>query len=175
MKIISVSFYKLTISANVCSQLSQTEKSILLFLKKKKKLNERFFKVLYNFHKVHIPDFIYLIMAPFAPILICPSLATTGLFSVPVNLFLFCSSHQLVVFFRFHIKVISYSICLSLSYLTQHNTLQLHSCCCKWQNAILFYDKQYSIMCVCVYIYTIASLSIYLLIDTQVISIQWQL
>ena len=55
----------------MCAASSPRQKSLFCFFKKKK-LNERFFKVLYNFHKVHIPDFIYLIMAPFAPILIWP-------------------------------------------------------------------------------------------------------
>ena len=36
--------------------------------------------------------------------------------------------------------MISYSICLSLTYFTWHNALQVHSCCCKWQNFILSYD-----------------------------------
>ena len=36
-------------------------------------------------------------------------------FSLSVSLFLFCYCHSFVVFFRFRIKVLSYSICLSLS------------------------------------------------------------
>ena len=36
--------------------------------------------------------------------------------------------------------MIIYSICLCLTYFTRHNTLQVHPCCCKWQNFILFYD-----------------------------------
>ena len=34
--------------------------------------------------------------------------------------------------------MISYNICLSLSYFTKHNALQVHPCCCKWQNSTLF-------------------------------------
>ena len=30
---------------------------------------------------------------------------------------------------------------LCLTYFTQHNTLQVHTCCCKWQNFILFYGQ----------------------------------
>ena len=35
--------------------------------------------------------------------------------------------------------MILYSICLSLTYLIKYNTLQVHPCCCKWQNFIPFY------------------------------------
>ena len=35
--------------------------------------------------------------------------------------------------------MITWSIWLSLTYFTEHNTLQVHPCCCKWQNFILFY------------------------------------
>ena len=28
---------------------------------------------------------------------------------------------------------------LCLTYFTKHNTLQVHPCCCKWQDCILFY------------------------------------
>ena len=51
--------------------------------------------------------------------------------------------------------MITCSTCLFLShYFTKNNTLQVHSCCCKWQNFILF------IVCVvfhCVYIYVYIS------------------
>ena len=33
----------------------------------------------------------------------------------------------------------TYSICLSLTYYIKHDTLQVHPCCDKWQNFILFY------------------------------------
>ena len=32
----------------------------------------------------------------------------------------------------------SYNICLSLIYFTTHTTFSVHTCCCKWQNFILF-------------------------------------
>ena len=36
--------------------------------------------------------------------------------------------------------MISYNICLSLSDISlKHNALQVHPCCCKWQNFILFF------------------------------------
>jgi len=35
--------------------------------------------------------------------------------------------------------MITWSIWLSLTYFTEHNTLRVHPCCCKWQNFILFY------------------------------------
>ena len=58
---------------------------------------------------------------------------------VSVRLLLFCFIHQFVVFFRFHIQVISYSICLYLTYFTQHSVLQVHPHCCKWQNFYSFF------------------------------------
>ena len=33
-----------------------------------------------------------------------------------------------------------YHICLCQIYVTQHNTLQVYSCCCKWQNFIFKVD-----------------------------------
>ena len=33
----------------------------------------------------------------------------------------------------------TYGVFLHLTYLTKHDTLQVHSRCCKWQNIILFY------------------------------------
>ena len=39
-------------------------------------------------------------------------------------------------FSRFHVCVISYSICLS--YFTWQNTLQVHPCCCKGHHFVLF-------------------------------------
>ena len=40
--------------------------------------------------------------------------------------------------------MISCSICLCLTYFTKHNTLQVHPCCCKWQNFILFHGWVHS-------------------------------
>jgi len=34
--------------------------------------------------------------------------------------------------------VIAYSNCLSVTYFTKHNSLQLQPCCCKWQHFIYF-------------------------------------
>ena len=41
-------------------------------------------------------------------------------------------------------------IFLCLTYFTKHNTLEVHPCCCKWQNFILFLlAEEYSSVCVC--------------------------
>ena len=44
-----------------------------------------------------------------------------------------------VVFFRFHMSVRSYTICiLFLPYFTWYNSFKLHPCCYKWQDFFLF-------------------------------------
>ena len=48
-----------------------------------------------------------------------------------------------------HISEIIHYLSLSLTYFTQHNALQVHPYCFKWQNFILFMAEQYSILCVC--------------------------
>lgn len=45
------------------------------------------------------------------------------------------------LYFRFHIRVISDCICLSLTYFNQCNTLNVYSCYCKWQDFTPFYDR----------------------------------
>lgn len=56
------------------------------------------------------------------------------------------------LFWRFHIYVGLYRICLSLSaYITKHNTTMVHSCCCKWPHFLPF--CAWIIFC-CVYIFT---------------------
>ena len=57
------------------------------------------------------------------------------LFSMSVSLFLFCHIHSFVLFFRLHVWVF---VLVCLTYFTKHNTLQVHSHCCKWQNFIFF-------------------------------------
>ena len=37
--------------------------------------------------------------------------------------------------------MITYSICLSLTYFTKHNMLWVHPCCYEWQTFILFYGR----------------------------------
>ena len=68
-------------------------------------------------------------------------------------------TESFVLFFRLHV-VISYSICLFLSNLnfTEHNSLQVHPHCCKWQYFILFYGWV-------VFHYVYISLSTHLSID----------
>ena len=61
------------------------------------------------------------------------------LFSIFVILCLFCYIYSFFYFSRFHRKIITYSICLCLTYFTKNNTIWVHLCCCKWQNFILFY------------------------------------
>ena len=99
----------------------------------------------------------------FAPPPSLSPLVVTSLFPVSESLFLFCYIYYFVLFFRFHISMISYSICLSLTYFPKQNTLQVHSYCCKWHNFILLFWLSTCIyiyvympsihICVCVYIY----------------------
>ena len=65
-----------------------------------------------------------------------------------------------LLYFRFHIQVISYGICLSLTYIAQYDNLQVHPCSCKWHYFILF-SGLYSIVCVSVYIYICVYIYIY--------------
>ena len=71
---------------------------------------------------------VYFIHSSLYPYLASPHFplptVTTSLFSVSVNLLLFCYIHWFVVFFRLHIYMIIYSIFLSLTYSTKHNTLK---------------------------------------------------
>ena len=57
--------------------------------------------------------------------------------------------------FWFPIYVKTYSICLSLTYFTKHNTLQIHPCCCKLQNFTFLNFLGNIPLCIymCVYIY----------------------
>ena len=76
---------------------------------------------------------------------------TTNVFSISVSLLLFCYIHEFVVFFTFHVQVKSYCICFFLSDLPhKHNTLQVHTSCCKWQNIVPFYGWVI-FHCVCMY------------------------
>ena len=51
----------------------------------------------------------------------------------------------------------SYSICLSLTYFTWHNALNIHLCCHKWQDFLLYgwIFRVCVCVCVCVYIFQI--------------------
>ena len=79
---------------------------------------------------------------------------------ISVTLFLFGYIYHLFYFLDSMCKC----ICLFLTYFTKHDTLKVHSCCCKWQDFILFYGW----VVLCIYRYTTYSLSIHLLMDTQV-------
>ena len=104
------------------------------------------------------------------------TLITTSLFSVSVHLFLFC--YILKMFYVLHSICVkkTYSTCLYLTYFTKHNTLQVHLCCCKWQNFILFCGSvipSYMYMCLCVYIVVVQSLShVWLFATSQTIACQ---
>ena len=60
--------------------------------------------------------------------------------------------HSFVLFFKFHIQVISYSTCHSLTYFPKHSVFQDHPYYCKWQSVIL---RQGSIPVYHTYIYGI--------------------
>ena len=97
---------------------------------------------------------------PLTPLPLCCS----SLFPSPHWLSLVCSLYLWVCFFFVIFTSLMYFLDFSykwyhtvfffLTYFTYHNTLQVHPCCCKWQNFILFLPEQYSVVCVCVYIYT---------------------
>ena len=108
----------------------------------------------------------------FAPPSSLSPLVTTSLFSISVSLFVFCYIHSLALFFRFHIQVTTYGIFFCLIYFTEHNSLQIHPCCCRWQKFILFYA-----WVVFHYTYTTyaTSLSIHLLLNIWVVSTSWPL
>ena len=97
-----------------------------------------------------------LYLLPHDPHLTLPSLSPL----VTVNLFslrLFC--YTFINFFRLHILVVIERICLSLTYFTEHNTLQVHSHCCKRQDFILFYGWVV-FQCVCVSVCVFVSVSV---------------
>ena len=82
--------------------------------------NQRFFRQSKIEKYFFSPQFVHF-LNPLPPtVLLPPSLSllvTTSLFLISMSLFLFCYIHLFVLFFRFHIQVTTYSICLSLSYL----------------------------------------------------------
>ena len=62
--------------------------------------------------------------------------------------------------------MISYSICLSLTYFTLHNALKVHPCCHKWQNFlhhcwIIFHCGMCVCVCVCVCVCQLALLPLF--------------
>ena len=52
--------------------------------------------------------------------------------------FLFCKWVYLI-YFWFHIQMISYNVCFSLSNFPQYDNILVHTCSCKWHYFILFY------------------------------------
>ena len=67
-----------------------------------------------------------------------------------VDLFLFCYIHSL--FFRFLISNNTQYLFFSVTCFTNQNTLQVHPCCCKWQNFIFFITEQYILVCMYVFL-----------------------
>ena len=51
----------------------------------------------------------------------------------------FCYVQLYVLFFRVRIEVKTEFVFLYLTYFTKHNIFQVHPCCCKWQNFLLFW------------------------------------
>ena len=72
-------------------------------------------------------------------------LVTTSLFSVSMNLFLFCYIHSFILFFTFHMWVITFIICLSLTYLIKPNTFYVHPCCYKWKISLFLWLSNFII------------------------------
>ena len=77
-----------------------------------------------------------------APLLSLSPLVTTSLFFIFVSLFLFFILFTSLFYFldstyKWYHPVFVF---LYRTYFTKHNILQVHPCCCKWQNFILFYD-----------------------------------
>ena len=66
-----------------------------------------------------------------------PPLVTISLFSMSVGLFLFCKSVHLYLF-SFHMQLISYDICLCLTYFISYNNIYVYPCCCKWHYFIFY-------------------------------------
>ena len=60
--------------------------------------------------------------------------------------------HLLYYLYIIYIYMITYGICLPLTYFAKSNNLQVHSCLCKWQHFIFFWLSNIP-LCVCVYIY----------------------
>ena len=71
--------------------------------------------------------------------------------SVSVSLFSVSWISSLVSYFRLHIEVVSYGICLSLSNsFTQYDNLQLHPRCCQWHYFIPFY-RYFALYMYCIF------------------------
>ena len=64
-------------------------------------------------------------------------LATTNLFSVSMCLVYFILFCFVLFYFVYQRQYTAFDF-LCLTYCTQHNALEVHPCCCKWQDFILF-------------------------------------
>lgn len=74
------------------------------------------------------------------------------LFFVSVILILLYCIPFVFLFLRTHIHVKTHSICLSLTYFSKYNTLQIYPCCPKWQDSFFFSVVDYYSSVVCVYL-----------------------
>ena len=78
------------------------------------------------------------------------SLVATGMSSLSPSLFLFCYVYSFALCFSIsHISDKTIFVFLYLTYFTKHNIVQVHPCCCRCQNFILFYGWD-----MCVYTHT---------------------
>lgn len=74
------------------------------------------------------------------------------LFFVSVILILLYCIPFVFLFQRTHIYVKTHSICLSLTYFSKYNTLQIYPCCPKWQDSFFFSVVDYYSSVVCVHL-----------------------
>ena len=86
------------------------------------------FPMLYN---IFLYLILYLIKSPYTA-------SSPFLLSIGNSYFILCIwefvsvlLYSLLLYFLDSTEVMSYSICLPLTYFTYHNALQVHSCCCK--------------------------------------------
>ena len=77
---------------------------------------------------------IYLFPPPF-------SFSNLRLFSMSESVSILQLSSFVYFFLRFHILVILYDTCLSLTLFAWYDNLQGQPCCCKWHDFILFYGQ----------------------------------
>ena len=78
---------------------------------------------------------------PLTPLL---SSGNPSFFSVTLSLLPFC---LFIFFLILHVSEIMW-YCLSLTDFTEHNTLCVHTRCCKWQDVILFLQLRNILLCI---------------------------
>ena len=108
---------------------------------------------------------LYLVVCTFTPTPILLFLPSFPSLEMTCSLYLwvcFCFVIFIGLFYFFKCYISDSIQYLSLSYFTKHNTFQVHSCHCKWQHFVLFYEVVFRGVCV----YITSSLSIHLLMNT---------